>query len=75
MRLQYELFCVEIVCQCLQQVSDSQSVAMKINSIIIMKKLFFLENEYNKEKFYDEKMLIKIRAARHENDFSVHKVL
>ena len=41
MRLQYELFCAEIVCQCLQQVNDSQSAAMKINSIIIIKKTVF----------------------------------
>ena len=36
MRLQYELFYVEIAHQCLQQVNDSQSVAIKINSIIIV---------------------------------------
>ena len=46
---------------------------MKINSIIIMKKLSFSENEYNEEKFYDEEMLMKILAARHENDFSARK--
>ena len=73
MRLQYELFRAEIVRQCLQQVNDSQSVTMKINSIIIVKKLFFSENKHNEEKFYDEKMLMKIRVARHENDFSVRK--
>ena len=74
MCLQYELFCVEAVCQCLQQVNNPQSVAMKINSIIIMKKLSFSKNEYNEEKFHDEKMLMKIRAAQHENDFSARKV-
>ena len=74
MPLQYELFRAEIVHQCLQQINDSQSVAMKINSIIIVKKLSFSENEHNKEKFYDEKILMKIYAARHENDFSVRKI-
>ena len=74
MRLQYELSRAETIRQCLQQVNDSQPVAMKINSIIIVKKLSFFENEHNKEKFYDEKMLMKIRAARHENDFSARKV-
>ena len=74
MRLQYELFYVEAACQCLQQVNDLQSTAMKINSIIIMKKLSFSENEHNKEKFHDEKMLMKICVARHENDSSAHKV-
>ena len=47
---------------------------MKVNSVIIVKKLSSFENEYNKEKLYDEKMLMKIRAARHENDFSARKV-
>ena len=74
MRLQYELFCVEAARQCLQQVNDSQSVAMKINSVIIVKKLSFFENEHNEEELHDEKMLMKIRAARHENDFSARKV-
>ena len=74
MRLQYELFRAEVVRQCLQQVNDSQSVAMKVNSVIIMKKLFFSKNEHNKEKVYDEKILMKIYAARHENDFSARKV-
>ena len=74
MRLQYELSCAEIVRQCLQQVNDSQSVAMKINSIIIVKKLSFFENEHSEEEFYDEKMFMKTRVARHENDFSVRKI-
>ena len=75
MRLQYELFRAEIAHQCLQQVNDSQSIAMKINSIIVVKKMFFSENKHSKEKFHDEKMLMKIRAARHENDFSARKTL
>ena len=73
-RLQYKLFCVKTVRQCLQQVNNSQSVAMKINSVIIIKKLFFSKNEYSEEKFHDEKMLIKIRIARHENGFFIRKV-
>ena len=75
MRLQYELFRAETARQCLQQVNDLQSVAMKINSIIIVKKLSFSKNEHNEEKLYNEKILIKIRAARHENDFSARKTL
>ena len=63
MRLQYKLFCAEVARQCLQQVNDLQSIAMKINSVIIVKKLSFSKNKHNKEKFYDEKMLMKIRAA------------
>ena len=63
MRLQYELFYIEVVCQCLQQINDSQSVAIKVNSIIIIKKLSFFEDEHSEEKFYDEKMLMKIYIA------------
>ena len=48
---------------------------MKVNSIIIVKKLSFSENEHNEKKFHDEKMLIKVRAARHENNFSARKIL
>ena len=73
MCLQYELSCAEAVCQCLQQVNDSQSVAMKVNSITIVKKLSFFENEHSEGEFHDEKMLMKIRVARHENDSSVRK--
>ena len=39
MRLQYKLFYIKIVYQCLQQVNNSQSVTMKVNSVIIIKKL------------------------------------
>ena len=46
---------------------------MKINSVIIVKKSSFSKNEHNEEEFYDEKMLMKVRAARHENDFSARK--
>ena len=74
MRLQYKLFYIETVRQCLQQVNDSQFIAMKVNSIIFMKKLSFFKNEHSEEKLYNEKMLRKIRAARYENDFSARKV-
>ena len=46
---------------------------MKVNSVIIVKKLSFFKNEHSEEKLHDEKMLMKIRAARHENDFSARK--
>ena len=74
MRLQYKLFRAETVRQYLQQVNDSQSVAMKVNSVIIIIKLSFFENEHSEEELHDKKMLIKIRVARHENDFSTRKV-
>ena len=72
--LQYELSRTETARQCLQQINDLQSVTMKVNSIIIVKKLSFSKNEHNKRKLHDEKMLMKIRVARHENNFSVRKV-
>ena len=74
MCLQYKLSCAEVARQCLQQVNDSQSAAMKVNSLIIVKKLFFSENEHSEEEFHDEKMLMKIRVARHEKNFSVRKI-
>ena len=73
MRLQYKLFCVKIARQCLQQVNDSQSAAIKINSIIIVKKLSFSKNEHSEEKFHDEKMLMKIYITQHENNSSARK--
>ena len=74
MRLQYKLFCIEIVCQCLQQVNDLQSAEMKVNSIIIVKKRFFFsKNKHSEKEFYDEKILIKIHVTRHENDFFIRK--
>ena len=39
-----------------------------------MKELSSLKDEHNEEKFHNEKMLMKIRAARHENNFSARKV-
>ena len=47
---------------------------MKVNSIIIVKKLSSSEDEHSEKEFYDEKMLVEVRAARHENDFSACKV-
>ena len=73
MRLQYELFRAEAVRQCLQQVNDPQSAAVKVNSVIIVKKLSFSENEHSEGKLHDEEMLMKVRAARHENDSSARK--
>ena len=63
MRLQYKLFRVETVHQCLQQINDLQSVAMKVNSIIIINKLASLKNEHSEEELHDEKMLMKIHIA------------
>ena len=68
------MFYAEVACQCLQQVNNSQSIAMKVNSVIIIKKLSFSKDEHNKEKFYNEKVLMKIRTARHKKDFSARKV-
>ena len=48
---------------------------MKVNSIIIVQKPLFLKNKHDKEEFHDEKILMKIYAARHENDFSARKIL
>ena len=74
MHLQYELFYVETIHQCLQQVNDSQSVAIKVNSVFIIKKLSFSKIKHNEEKFYNEKMLMKIRTAQHKNNFSASKI-
>ena len=74
MYLSYKLSCAEIVRQCLQQVNDSQSVTMKVNPVIIVRKLFFSKNKHNEEELHDEKMLMKISVARYEKDFSARKV-
>ena len=61
MRLMYELFKVEIARVCLQQQTKMQNIAMKVNIINIMKKLFKFENEIdNEKKIHDENMLMKI---------------
>ena len=64
MRLQYDLFRAKTVRFCFQQMNKQQSAIVKINSIIIVKKSSSSENESNEKKFYDEKMLIKIRVVR-----------
>ena len=48
---------------------------MKVNSVIIVKKLSFSKNKHNKEKFHDKKILMKICVARYENDSFVRKIL
>ena len=65
MRLMYNLFKTRIARACLQQQSEMQNIAMKINVINIVKKLFEFENEIvNEEKIHDENMLMKVRIAR-----------
>ena len=65
MRLMYELFKTEIARVCLQQQAKIQNIAMKINVINIVKKLFEFENEIDDEKkIHDKNMLMKIRVAR-----------
>ena len=61
MRLIYKLFKIEIARVCLQQQTKMQNIAMKINVINIVKKLFEFENEINnKKKVHDENMLMKV---------------
>ena len=55
MRLQYKLVRAKTARQCLQQVNDSQSVAMKVNSIIIIKELFFSKMNTTKKNFMMKK--------------------
>ena len=47
MRLMYNLFKTKIACVCLQQQLKMQNIAMKINIISIVKKLFEFKNERN----------------------------
>ena len=51
MRLQYKLFYAEVVRQCLQQVNDSLSVAIKVNSVIIVKSCLFQKMSTTKKSF------------------------
>ena len=69
MRLIYNLFKAITVCVCLQQQSKMQNVAVKVNIINIVKKLFEFKDEMNEKKIYNENMLMKIRAACQEIDF------
>ena len=64
MRLIYNLFKAKIARVCLQQQSEMQDAAIKINVINIVKKLFEFENEMNEKKIHDENMLMKVRAVR-----------
>ena len=43
---------------------------MKVNVINIVKKLFEFKNKMNEKEIHDENMLMKIRVARQEVDFS-----
>ena len=75
MRLMYNLFKTEIARVCLQQQTKMQNIAMKINVINIVKKLFKFENEIDDEKkIHDENMLMKVRAARQKIDFFYRKI-
>ena len=64
MRLMYNLFKAKTACVCLQQQSEMQNTAMKVNAINIVKKLFEFENEMNEKEIHDENILMKVRAAR-----------
>ena len=75
MRLMYKLFKIKIVRVCLQQQIKMQNIAIKINVINIVKKLFEFKNEINDEKkIHDENMLMKVRTARQKIDFFRQKI-
>ena len=60
-RLMYNLFKAKTVCVCLQQQLKIQNIAMKINVISIVKKLFKFENEIvNEENIHDKNMVMKV---------------
>ena len=48
----------------MQQINKTQSASIKINSIVIIKKLFFSKDKNSEKKFENNKILIKICAAR-----------
>ena len=54
--------------------NEQQFATVKINSIIIIKKIFFLENENDKKKFYDEKILMKVCVIRQKMNFFARKI-
>ena len=65
MRLTYKLFKTKIVRVYLQQQTKMQNIAIKMNIINIVKKLFEFKNEFNdEEKIHDENMLMKVRVVR-----------
>ena len=71
MRLMYELFKIKIARVCLQQQMKVQNIAIKINVINIIKKLFKFENKIDdKKKIHDENMLMKVWTVRQEINFS-----
>ena len=75
MRLQYNLFRAKTVCFYFQQTNKQQSATIKINSIIIVKKLSFSENKNDKKKFYDEKILIEVRVVHQKINSFARKAL
>ena len=75
MRLQYDLFRAKTVHFCIQQTNEQQFATVKINFVIIVKKLFSSKNKNDDKEFYNEKMLIKIRAVRQKINFFVRKIL
>ena len=73
--LMYKLFKVKITRVCLQQQMKMQNIAMKINVINIIKKLFKFENEIDdKKKIHDKNMLMKVRTVCQEIDFFRRKI-
>ena len=76
MRLMYKLFKIEIARVCLQQQTKMQNIAIKINVINIVKKLFKFKNKIDDEKkIHDKNILMKIQIARQEIDFFRRKIL
>ena len=75
MRLMYKLFKIEIVRVCLQQQAKMQNIAIKVNVINIVKKLFKFENEIDDEKkIHDKNMLMKVRIVYQEINFFRRKI-
>ena len=71
----YKLFKIKIVRVCLQQQTKMQNIAIKINVINIVKKLFKFENEIDDEKkIYDENMLMKVWIVCQEINFFRRKI-
>ena len=64
MRLQYKLFRADVARQYLQQINETQSASIKINSIIIVKEFFFSKDKNNEEELENDEILMKICVAR-----------
>ena len=76
MHLMYKLFKIEITRVCLQQQTKMQNIAMKVNVINIIEKLFKFENEIDdKEKVHNKNMLVKVQIVRQKIDFFRRKIL